>query len=593
MIPIRSFKRKKVRTLRHSLLLMFTIHALITLALIGTISYSAIYTILQNKIEKGIEENLIQIDEELENVIFNLNYTSQQIAYDTDIRGSLDQYVEASGGPFELYELNSEILKTLNLVNYTNPSVGLMFYYFPADRKVPFSNLKVKEPIDLSSLPVLTSRKGVTFYGPHASLYRDGGDQTVFSVVRELKLNNNETCLVYVELNGKLFRGLWDRKQSGLSSRYAMLNDSGEVMYSELPEMLPAGTSLPIGKPEFSRIQKHAGNYLYAGVQGEKWRILSAVPVDSYNKEMNEWQQRFALIAVISLFVSLMFGLIIWRKVYHPITIFNKVFKLTGENHQEASLEPFRVAEFDMMMDRFVDMRAKIRELFLEIEHKERFKRQLEVDKLIAQINPHFLYNTLNTIQWLAKMNGQTDIVRFVAIFTRLLQYNLGKLGNVVSLGEEISALKDYVDLQRIRYDYDFDVRMEVDELALNVQVPRFLLQPLIENALYHGLRDDGGMITLIVTMPKSDTLAIRVSDNGAGMSPEEISRLTEDQPSEGPRVGLGIGLQYIKRMIQVYYGEQARFYIESEPGVGTEIGLVIPMLSKEVRADESDDRGR
>ncbi len=186
--------------------------------------------------------------------------------------------------------------------------------------------------------------------------------------------------------------------------------------------------------------------------------------------------------------------------------------------------------------------------------------------------------NTLDTVHWLAMINGQKEIDRLVKSLNKLLYYNLGKMGQVSTIEEEIDALRQYLVLQQIRYDFQFDVRIEVDESVLKQPVPRFILQPLVENSLYHGLSDDG-YIEVSVALDKD--IRISIHDNGAGMKEETIQEILNNRTVEHKKVGMGIGMNYVKRMLDARYGDNASLEIKSEVGKGTSVLLTLP-LSRE-----------
>jgi two-component system sensor histidine kinase YesM len=290
---------------------------------------------------------------------------------------------------------------------------------------------------------------------------------------------------------------------------------------------------------------------------------------------------KFALLGLLSIMISLLLGLSIWKIVYGPLRTINKEIKLLAQNNFHSQMKLTGILEFDGLLEQFFNMKNKLADLFKELEEKERKKRVVEIEKLLHQINPHFLHNTLNTVQWLARMNGQDEIDRLVALFTRVLHYNLGKEGGVVSLGEEIGVLQDYVDLQRIRYAYHFDVQIKVDPSLMQERIPRFIMQPIVENAIYHGLKDKNGYIQIDVCKEGGD-LAITVKDNGAGMTDQDIIRLLDNQADESNKVGMGIGLSYVKHMLEVYYGDRAAMEIKGVIGEGTTFKLRLPAGFKE-----------
>ncbi|MDG0814355.1 sensor histidine kinase [Cohnella rhizosphaerae] len=190
-------------------------------------------------------------------------------------------------------------------------------------------------------------------------------------------------------------------------------------------------------------------------------------------------------------------------------------------------------------------------------------------------MNPHFLHNSLNTIQWLAKANGQDEIYNLVKVFTRVLHYNLGKGSMVVTVRDEIVALRDYIELQNVRYDHRFNVSIDCDPRLGETPIPRFVLQPLVENSLYHGLLSEQGDIRVTIREEGGERLAIAVADDGKGMTEARMNELLE---GGGRGQGLGIGLQYVKKMLDVHYGGAARLEIDSEPDKGTRIRILVPI---------------
>jgi two-component system sensor histidine kinase YesM len=181
----------------------------------------------------------------------------------------------------------------------------------------------------------------------------------------------------------------------------------------------------------------------------------------------------------------------------------------------------------------------------------------------------------------LARLNGQKEIDRLVTLLVKVLHYNLGKQSLIVTIGDEIEALHHYMELQRIRYDYEFEFTVDVDNSALSVAVPRFLLQPIVENAIYHGVSERNGRVAIRIRSIDGELVSLSVEDNGAGIEPEAVEKLLNDDEGSKRR-GLGIGLSYVNRMLRRFYGDNVQFTIQSELGSGTKVSIVIPRKGKE-----------
>ncbi|WP_256760854.1 sensor histidine kinase [Cohnella sp. WQ 127256] len=548
------------------ILLLSTILPLITLGFVSYISFSKLY---QNKINNGIQNSLRQEGMALQSALDNLSYASVQLSYEGSIGQKFYQYLTESKQSQKI-ELREEISNNLTLVNFTNPNVGVMFYYFPNSQSILFENLEVTPGFDFSNLPVFTTYKNLTFNGPHRTSYRYG-KEFVFSMLRQVDVAGFDTVFVYLETNFKLFQTVLNKKQFGMNAFHLLLNDKGIVVYSDDPE------KFAIGKTYTETTVNQQYSYFIETDNPQGWKLAVAIPNSDIKQEMNKWLEQLLIIGSLAVVLSLWLGYAIFKMIYTPITQINKEVRLLSDPlvaHRKTSTN---IEEFDMLMSRFSDMRQQVKDLIEEVKQKERLRGDLEVEKLLHQINPHFLYNTLNTIQWIARLNGEEEIDRLIAIFSNVLQYNLGKEGSLVTVGDEIEIIRDYITLQRIRYNYKFDVRVQVDESVKQVQIPRFILQPLVENALYHGMKDDC-IIEVIVGLNAQNKLGIVVKDNGKGMKPEVLDRLFTGETDPRKKSGMGIGLNYVLRVLKTRYGERLTMDIQSEPEIGTSVSITIPL---------------
>lgn len=558
-------------SLKTRLVATLLMSTLIPLLLLGAISYLALQNVFQQKIENGIQNTLAQTRMNLENTLSNMEYASLQLSQEGSVGQSLSKLL-SSQRVYEQMQLTTEIQRNMNLVNFTNPYLGVMLYYFSDQKEIRFQNREIRKDFAVESLPLLSQAKGASFFGPHLTAY-NYSHNTVFSMARPIDVPGmkQHSVYVYLETNLLLFEKVINKKQYGMPATHILLNQSGKVAYSDDPNRFPHLS-------DFSTVNA-AGDYLFKDTSEQGWSIVVAIRKSDFEHEFRAWLLKYGGLSLASVAMSIVLALLVWRTVYRPIRNILKEIRLMSGSKFNSKINPTHIREFDTVLHEFDRMRSSITELFAEIEQKERTKAHLEVEKLLHQINPHFIHNTLNTIQWIARMNGQDEIDRLVQIFTRVLHYNLGKEGAVVTLNEELGALKDYVALQRIRYDYQFEVRYDVDEALLEQTLPRFILQPIVENALYHGLGDESGVIEVIVAA-EDGYMNIQVKDNGAGMSEEEVSRLLSHE-SETRKAGLGIGLNYVLRMIDVHYGEKGRFQVESQIGQGTAMTLRLPMAER------------
>ncbi|WP_336788421.1 sensor histidine kinase [Paenibacillus sp. MMO-177] len=560
-------------TLKRRIFLIFIISSLVPFVSIFFISNYTIDHIFDNKIDSGIKSNLRQVELSLENTISNLNHVSQYLAYGESVIKQLDDVWYRPMDAYQRVQARTQLKRELNMVTFTNPSIGLSFYYIKDNDKIEFENFPVKQAFSLKSLPLLAQYYGITYFGPHQSM-NEYDDQVVLSALRKVGLPDRDDVYVYMESGFSLTQNLLDSSEYGGSLSHLILDGNGRIAYSEKPHIFAAGNPFP-GFDKEAETGLFKGYHWFRQTSNQGWSVVSIISETDYNKEKNRWILQIILVSLVFLNLTILFAWLLWKMVYRPLNIFHAEIKSMSRNRSPSQPVPTKIPEFDQLLRKFSEMKDQIWNLFNENERKEKNRLDLEVEKLLYQINPHFLMNTLDTVHWLAMMNGQKEIGRLVKSLNKLLFYNLGKLGQVSTIREEIDALRQYLVLQQIRYDFKFDVRIEVDDSILEMTVPRFILQPLVENSLYHGVSDDGN---INVSVKRGEDVVITIEDNGAGMSEETIRKLLNDRTVAQEKIGMGIGMNYVRRILEARYENKARLEIRSEIGKGTQVVLTLPL---------------
>ncbi|MFS0726886.1 sensor histidine kinase [Paenibacillus sp. 1P07SE] len=566
-------------TLRKRILLIFGAATLIPFLCAVLLSHQAITAILNKNLNSGVQSNLHQVKLSLESTISNLNHVSQQLAYPGSVGQRLEQLL-MEVQPYERASLVESIKSELNLITFTNPSTGLVLYYFTNQDRHMFESTALRSDFSLQNLPRLAEYHRITYFGPHVSntLYND---QYVLSAMRQIDLPDQNGVFVYIESDFKLTQNILESDRIAKHSYHLILDNDQRIAYSEVADVFPRDTYFEGlstggggGYGDIAASGQLDGYYWFKSVSNQGWSIVSLIPSAEYNEERNTWLLQMGGLLLLFTIVALLISWLLWKMVYKPLNQFSLEMKNVIGTRTNLPPPQTTIPEFVYLIHQFRNMKDQISTLFQEVEQKEKRRADLEVEKLRHQINPHFLMNTLDTAHWLAVMNGQKEIDRLVLSLNKLLHYNLGKLGEGSTIREEIDSLRQYLILQQIRYDFEFDVRIDVDDAVLDIEVPRFILQPLVENALYHGL-DDGGQIFVGVAL--HEEVEITIEDNGTGITDEKIAELLEEKQDAKEKVGMGIGMSYVKRIIHSHYEGQARLTIDSELGKGTAIRLFLP----------------
>ncbi len=218
------------------------------------------------------------------------------------------------------------------------------------------------------------------------------------------------------------------------------------------------------------------------------------------------------------------------------------------------------------------------------LEEQKNFQKA-EMKALQAQITPHFLYNTFDTIVWLAEEEKTDEVVRITKAFSDFLRISLSRGHEWITIGQELEHIKNYLTIQKIRYADILNYKIEADETLLNQKMIKLVLQPLVENAIYHGIKNKRGRGELVVSVKYADDertkIRFSVSDNGAGFTPERLAEVRLELALTIPeKLNSVYGLYNVNKKLRLYYGEKTSgLVIESEAGKGSSISFVIPII--------------
>lgn len=319
------------------------------------------------------------------------------------------------------------------------------------------------------------------------------------------------------------------------------------------------------------------------------WRLVMLTPYEDAVHKLKTIFQSVFVIQLIAYAVFLLLLILLIRTFTRPLVRLGKLAhtvqrgNLEVRSYIQGSDEIGRLgSSFDQMLDR-------IKQMIHEITMEQSRKRKAELAMLQAQINPHFLFNVLNSIRMKVHRKGDQESAEMLLSLSRLLRMTIGHEDESVTLHEEVSTLIDYVNLMNLRQKEKAQLHVDIAAEAMFAQVPRFCLQPFIENALIHGLRQQSGTISLSARQAAPRTLEIVLRDDGAGMDEETLRKLRSNLTMAGafqeeadltPK-GLrftGIGTANVYERLRLRFGEAFVLIIDSEEGAGTTITMRVPL---------------
>ncbi len=325
--------------------------------------------------------------------------------------------------------------------------------------------------------------------------------------------------------------------------------------------------------------------------------------VKQADKQYKENQNRFTrLVLYYLILLPLVMGFsfaaawIISASIYIPIKKLHDVTTTITKNDLQALVTSKNVDEITELGMSFNIMIGRIRQL-LESKIKEQENLQkAELKALQAQINPHFLYNTLDTIVWMAQSNKSDQVIDIVRALSSFFRIALSKGQDWITIEQEIEHVRCYLTIQKMRYRDILDYKIEVDEDILHGTILKLTLQPLVENALYHGIKNkrNGGTITVRARRAGTDRVMLEIEDDGVGFTPYRLGKIQaamDDDTDDFSFKESGFGLENVNKRIKLYYGKEYGLTVESRYQEGTRVTVTIPLLGSPEQAKEEEQR--
>lgn len=562
-------------TLKARIVATFSVSVLLCCILMTFVSYNALRSMQENKIESALRLNLDEQVNKLDQTYAYLLQITQQMSPEGTV-GSLVQEYFLSREPFDRLMLSRDISSNLNLITFSNPNVLLLLYFDPSTGRTEFGNYPTTRAFTPELKEDLSTQVEVTYQAPHRTLY-SFSDSTVVSLRRSVRFDGRRDWYVYAEAKTDL--GLsGDIPIAGKNLPIVLLltDDTGMVRYSSDERTFPSGAALQFDDGATSRTG-------YARMSRESrngYSLSMMIPLVSYNRELSVWTGHMFLVVGGAAVIVALSAFLLWQLIMKPLQVFEREMNSLGRGDLVETQYKTGISEYDRLFGQFNEMKRQIQQLLIDVATKEKRRHQLEIEMLGYQINPHFLFNVLNSVHWMAMMSSQTNIASFVSTLNYLLSYNLGKSKETVTMRTEIKVLQAYLELQHMRYDFEADFDIE-EGPHLDVPVARFILQPIAENAICHGLDEHGRLEVRIAPDAEGRNLLVRMRDDGKGMSDEVIARLSRQDLSDNGDLGRGIGLRYVRMMLESFYGDLAEMRIANRPGRGTEVLLTLPLATR------------
>lgn len=308
------------------------------------------------------------------------------------------------------------------------------------------------------------------------------------------------------------------------------------------------------------------------------WMLVNEIPLEELTRDTGKTTIMIMMIGLICIILGLLGASILSRVISNPIVKLTKSMDKIIQGNLNVRCMITSRDEVGLLASGFNTMVGTIEELLVNIKAEQKNKREYELALIQAQIKPHFLYNTLDTIYTLSKMGNEKEVQKATKSLADFYRIALSDGKEIISIDEEIRNVTSYLSIQRIRYSDIFDFEINIQEDITCYNILKLTIQPLVENSIYHGLKEKGSFGKIIVNgYSVGDEIIIKVIDDGVGIADEKLSRIFSLQQMESGHKNF-FGLSSVNDRIKLYFGEKYGINVKSQIGKGTEISITIPL---------------
>ncbi|MDP3179429.1 MAG: sensor histidine kinase [Spirochaetaceae bacterium] len=427
---------------------------------------------------------------------------------------------------------------------------------------------------------------------------RSYGADEVVSVVKAVTdpVDGKARGAVLIDLRLSAIEELFTGSQASTGGFLFIADSDDEMVYAPVNKVAYKIPLALLGPDSSSLIVKIAGtDYQVLAERSDYtgWRTMGVFSLPESQREVFTIRYWTLIIGGITMALAIGAAFFFTESISKPVLGLRTLMKRAEHGDLSVRFAGATQDEIGELGHGFNEMIGRIQNLIDQVYSEQRSKREAELRILQEQIKPHFLYNTLDTIQWMAQEHRVEDVVCMVGALTRLFRIGLSKGRELISLADELEHVESYLCIQKMRYEDKFDFEIRCDPELRTRQVLRLILQPLVENAIYHGIKERRGRGTLEVeARAVGAELLLSVKDDGAGMSEATLAQLVESLEEGGAAVN-GYGVRNVHERIRLTFGKPYGLSFRSSPGQGTIVVARHPSLRAEDGYVESVDRGR
>lgn len=579
-------------SLRVKILLIFIAVTVIPLSLVGIVSYVKSFTTIWNNTDASTIQIAEQLNRNIEDLFadsekfLEIGSTSSSLRF---LKNSENTNAEASEilNLFKVYKSSykfNECIKGIYILGINGKCINDIEGVYSLNAGIKSLNT-VKD--------LIAEPNKVNILSMHMPDYTlKGPKKMVISIGKAIldETGSNILGIIFVDIDPKIFDDFCNNMRIGKLGYFFIVDKNGDAVC--WPK---TGGEYLVGKHHYLEVVSKGQNGSFVEtVGGQKmffvfntsgrtgWKIIGKVPLADLMKDAYEIRNLTAVVVVFCIIFAIILNFFISDRLTLPLRNMKEKMKLAESGDLNVRVESKNSDEVADLGLSFNKMIEKIKILMDNSVKEQENLKKAELKVMQAQINPHFLYNTLDTIMWMATSNLNEQVIELVDALSNFFRLSLSRGNEWISIRDEVEHVRNYLIIQKKRYMDILDYEINVDEEIMDYKVMKILLQPLVENALYHGIKKkrDRGLIKIIGRMTSGGKdIRFDIIDNGAGISEDclkEITRELEDESTEINRKDRGFGLYNVHKRIKLYYGREYGLSVKSKHMEWTEVSLVI-----------------
>lgn len=579
-------KKLKPGEIQTTLMLVVSGISLVTMLLMGIIMYMRFSTLSRQETIESSRKLMEQTGETMEDYLVNMRQISDAVYYNVVKENDFqDAREEIQKGMNLLYEANRDKLRTIAIYN----SDGSLMAAEPVATQKEDPDVTRQEWYQSA----MEEMENIHFSTPHIqNLFEDSTFRYywVISSSRVVELTENRDSqmgVLLVDMDfSSISRMMNQINEVGNGQYYYLCNSDGDIIYHPRQIQISDGISRE-NSIKAASYKDGVYDETFEGTQRKVivntisytgWKLVGVIPYSIFTHEMLNIRYFIAMVILLMAMMLTIINRVVAERISRPIRKLNhSVMEYEAGKKPEIYIGgSWEIRHLGYSIQSSYEKSEK---LMQEIVWEQNERRKSELDALQSQINPHFLYNALDSITWMIEGERNDEAAFMISQLAKLFRISLSKGHTIISVKDELQHAQSYMNIQRVRYKDAFSVTFDVEPELEKYCAVKLTLQPILENAINYGVdpMDDCGEIRICVRK-EEELLVLSVEDNGIGMSEEEVELLLTDN-NRVPKHGSGVGLINIHNRLQILFGKEYGLVIESEPDEGTRVSIQIPAI--------------